>query len=98
MIEAKAFRTFIRVYSLYNRERLSNNFKLTLNKALIGSVKTYVCPRWKFEAETSLLKLQRLQKKVLRTTGNFSSRLQLANLMRLYEYVTTFCRQQAEII
>jgi hypothetical protein len=41
MIEAKAFRTFIRIYSLFKSERLSANIKLTLHKALIRSVMTY---------------------------------------------------------
>jgi hypothetical protein len=31
MIEAKAFRTFIRIYSLFKSERLSANIKLTLH-------------------------------------------------------------------
>jgi hypothetical protein len=35
MIEAKAFRTFIRIYSLFKSERLSTNIKLTLHKAII---------------------------------------------------------------
>jgi hypothetical protein len=71
MIEAKAFRTFIRIYSLFKSERLSANVKLTLHKALIRSVMTYACPAWEFSAETHLLKLQRLQNRVLRTIGNF---------------------------
>jgi hypothetical protein len=32
---------------------------------------TYACPTWGFVADTHLLKLQRLQNKVLRTIGNF---------------------------
>jgi hypothetical protein len=36
MIEAKAFRTFIRIYSLFRSERLCANIKVTLHKALIG--------------------------------------------------------------
>jgi hypothetical protein len=40
MTETKAFRTFIRIYSLFKRERLSANIKLTLYKALIRSVMT----------------------------------------------------------
>jgi hypothetical protein len=40
MIEAKAFRTFIRVYALFKSERISANIKLTLHKALIRSVMT----------------------------------------------------------
>jgi hypothetical protein len=45
-IEAKAFRTFIRLYSLFKSERLSINIKLTLHKALIRSVMTYAFPAW----------------------------------------------------
>jgi hypothetical protein len=48
MIEAKAFRTFIRVYSLFESEHLSANIKLTPHKALIRSVMTYACPAWEF--------------------------------------------------
>jgi hypothetical protein len=48
MIEAKAFRTFIRVYSLFKSERLSAKIKLTLHKALIISVMTYASPAWEF--------------------------------------------------
>jgi hypothetical protein len=60
MIEAKAFRTFIRIYSLFKSERLNANIKLTLHKALIRSVMTYAYPAWEFETESHLLKLQRL--------------------------------------
>jgi hypothetical protein len=44
MIEAKAFRTFIRIYSPFSSERLGTNSKLTLHKALIRSVMIYACP------------------------------------------------------
>jgi hypothetical protein len=71
MIKAKAFRTFITICSLLKSERLSTNIKLTLHKALIRSVMTYACPACEFAAESHLLKLQRLQNKVLRTIGNF---------------------------
>jgi hypothetical protein len=64
MIEAKAFKTFIRIYFLLKSERLSANIKLTLHKAMIRS---YDCPAW----DVYLLKLQRKQNKVLQTTGNF---------------------------
>jgi hypothetical protein len=39
MIEARAFRIFIRIYSLFKSERLGA-IELTLNKALIRSVMT----------------------------------------------------------
>jgi hypothetical protein len=60
MIEAKAFRTFIRIYSLFKNEPLSANIRLTHHKALIRSVMTYTCPAWELAADTHLLKLQRL--------------------------------------
>jgi hypothetical protein len=56
MIEAKAFRKFIRINSLFKSQRLSANIK-----ALIRSVMTYACPAWELAADTHLLKLRRLQ-------------------------------------
>jgi hypothetical protein len=50
---------------------IQNILKLTLHKALIRSVLTYVCPAWELVADTYLLKLPRMQNKVLRTIGNF---------------------------
>jgi hypothetical protein len=43
-IEAKAFRVFLRLYSLFKSERLSTHIKLTLSRVLIRSVMTYACP------------------------------------------------------
>jgi hypothetical protein len=51
---AKAFRTFIRIYSLLKSGRLSANVKLTLHKALMRSVMTYACPAWELVADTYL--------------------------------------------
>jgi hypothetical protein len=102
MIEAKAFRTFIRIYSLLKSERLSASIKLTLHKALIRSVMTYACPAWEFAAECHLLKL-RLQNKVLRTIGNFPRRTSVRDMHEafqiqcVYDYITKSCRQQAEV-
>jgi hypothetical protein len=45
MIEARAFRTFIRIYSLFKSERLNANIKMALHKALFISVKTYAWGR-----------------------------------------------------
>jgi hypothetical protein len=67
---AKALRTYLRTYSLFKRECLSTNIKLTLYKAMIRSVMTYACPTWEYAADAHLLKLQRLQNIVLRATGN----------------------------
>jgi hypothetical protein len=40
MLEAKAFRTFIRIYSVFKSEHLSASVKLTLHMVLIKSVMT----------------------------------------------------------
>jgi hypothetical protein len=71
-IEAKAFRTFIRIYSRFKSERLSANIEITIHKTLIRSVITYACPSWELAADTYLLKLQSLQNKVPRTIGKIS--------------------------
>jgi hypothetical protein len=65
MTEAKAFRTFTGIYSLFKSERLSANIKLTLHKTLIRSEMTFACTAWQFAANIYLLKLKRLQNKVL---------------------------------
>jgi hypothetical protein len=99
MIESKAFRTFIRIYPLFKRERLSTNIKLTLHKALIRSIMTYACTAWGFEADKHLLKLQRLQNKVLRTIGHFPKRTPARDLHMafkrpcVYDYITKLCRK-----
>jgi hypothetical protein len=71
MIEAKAFKTFIRVYFLFKSKRLRANIKVTLHKALIRTMMTYSYPDWKFVADTKILKLQHLLNKVLHTNGKF---------------------------
>jgi hypothetical protein len=55
MTEAKAFRTFTRIYSLLKSERLRANIKLTLHKALIRSVITYACPACELAIDKHLL-------------------------------------------
>jgi hypothetical protein len=104
MIEAKAFRTFIRVYSLFRSEHLSADIKLTLHKAPINSEMTYTCPACELVADTYLLKLQRLQNKVFCVIGNFPSCTLVCdihtafNLLHVYDYITELCRQQAEVV
>jgi hypothetical protein len=104
MIEAKALRTFIRLYSLFKSGRVSANIKLTLDKALIRSVMTYACSAWEFAAETPLSKLQRLQNRVLRTIGKLQRRTTVRDLHMafqipyVYDYVTKLCRHQAKVI
>jgi hypothetical protein len=104
IIEAKAFRTFIKVYPLFKSERLSGNIEVTLQKALIRTIMTYACPTWEFAAENHLLKLRRLQSKVFRIIDNFPRRTPLRYLHMAFrlsyvcDYVTKSCRQQAEVI
>jgi hypothetical protein len=50
--EAKAFREFVRTYSLFRSERLGTNIKLTFHSALVWSAMTYTCPTWKFATES----------------------------------------------
>jgi hypothetical protein len=55
-------------------------------------------------ANTQLLKLQRLQNKVLRTIGNFPRPTLVRkvhkafNIPYIYDYITKLCWQQAEVI
>jgi hypothetical protein len=93
-----------RLTNLLKTECLRISTKLTLYKALIGSVLTYACPTWEFAADSHLLKLQRLQNKVLRTTGNLPRRTPTHDLHMvfkipyLYDFVTKLCRQQVTVI
>jgi hypothetical protein len=88
IIEAKAFRTFIRIYSVFKSERLSANIKLTLHKALIKSELTYAYLSREFAAECRLLKLQRLQNRVLRTIGNFQRRTSVHDMHGISKFRT----------
>jgi hypothetical protein len=65
---------------------------------------TYVCPTWDFAADTHLMKLQRLENKVLRTIGNFPRCTPVRELHKafsipyIYDYITKLSGQQAEVI
>jgi hypothetical protein len=60
---------------------------------------TYACPAWEFAADTCLLKLQRLQNRVLRTIGLFPTRTPVRELhvafkiQYVYDFITKLCRQ-----
>jgi hypothetical protein len=64
---------------------------------------TYASPAWEFAANTHLLKLQRQQNKVLRTTGNFPRRTPVRELHKafnipfIYDYITKLYWQQTEV-
>jgi hypothetical protein len=89
IIEAKAFRTFIRIYSPFKSERLSTNIKLTLHKALIRSITTYSCTVWEFAADNHLLKSQRLQNKFFAPLKIF----QVAHRFAIYTWRTATWRR-----
>jgi len=80
-IGTKALRIFLSIYPILKSERLSVHAKLIMYKALISSILTYACPAWEFAADSYLSKLQQLQNKVLRTTGNSQGTLRLAIYM-----------------
>jgi hypothetical protein len=99
MIEAKALRTFIGIYSLFRIERLIANIKLT------DHIKNdFVCLVFELAAQTYRLKSQRLQNKVLHTIGNFPRSTPdrdshtIFSLPYVYDYITKLCRQQAKVV
>jgi hypothetical protein len=65
---------------------------------------TYACLAWEFEADTHLMKLQRLQKKVLRAIGKFSRNTPIRDMHisfqipYVHDFVTKLCKQQAKVI
>jgi hypothetical protein len=64
----------------------------------------YASPAWEFAADTDLMKLRRLQNKVLRTTGHFPRRTPVRDSHMAFQipyvndYITKLYRQQAEVI
>jgi len=103
-VPTKAFRKFIRLYPILKTERLSTNTELNLHEALIMSERTYACLSWEFAADNHLLKLQRLQNRVLRTISNLPRHTVTHDLHRafkishVYDYVTKMCMKQEEAI
>jgi hypothetical protein len=101
---SQALCTYIRTYSLFKSEQLGTNIKLTHYKALIRSFMTYACPAWEYVADAHLLKLQRLQNRVLRTIGNLDRRTPVRELHvafkipYVYDYVTKLCSTWADVI
>jgi hypothetical protein len=66
---------------------------------------TYACPAWEFARDSHLFKLQRLQNKILCTTGNLPRRTLTRDLYVAFRNsvfirfcYTKLCRQQAEVI
>jgi hypothetical protein len=65
---------------------------------------TYACPAWKSAAVTHVMKLQRLQKKVLRLISGLPRRTPIRymhteiQIPYVYDFITKICRKQAEVI
>jgi hypothetical protein len=91
---AKALRMHLRTYSLFKTEHLNTNIGLMIYKTLIRLAMT--CPTWEYAADTDLLKLQRLQNKVLLDRRAMVHKMHVA--FKLYDCVTKLCRTQAEVI
>jgi hypothetical protein len=103
-IAAKALGTYIRIYSIFKSKRLRANIKLIVYRALIRSIMNYACPTWEFAADTHLIKLQRLQNRVLRSVSNLDRRTTVCDLHLafkipyVYDYITKLCKRQVEVI
>jgi hypothetical protein len=93
MTEAKAFRTFMRICSLFKNDRLSSNIELTFREALIRTVMTYAWPAWELAAGTYLLKLQPCKTRFFAPLEIFESAhrsaiyTRLSNLSYVYDYI-----------
>jgi hypothetical protein len=63
-----------------------------------------MCLVWKFAADIQLMKLQRLQNKVLHTIDNFPRRTPIRDMYVTfqipydYDYITKICGKQAQVI
>jgi hypothetical protein len=68
------------------------------------SVMTHACPTWEYAADAQLLKLQRLQNRVLHAIGNldrctpFRELHVVFKIPYVYDCITKLCRTQAEIV
>jgi hypothetical protein len=64
----------------------------------------YACPTWDYAADVHLLKLQRLQNRLLRAIGNLDRWTPVRKLhvifkiLYVYNYITKSYRTQAEVI
>jgi hypothetical protein len=87
-IAAKALGTYIRTHSIFRSKHLSPNIKLIVYWALIRSIMTYVCSTWEFAADTHLMKLQRLQNRVLRAIDNLDRRTPVRDLHLAFKMIT----------
>jgi len=100
----KGLQTLGQIYPLLKSEKLGTKIKITLYKALISSKMTYACPTWESAAGTHLIKLQRLQNRVLRIIGGLPRRTPIRlmhtefQIPYVYDFITKICRKQAAVI
>jgi hypothetical protein len=87
MIKVKAFRAFMRVYSLSGNCQLNASIKSTLHKAVICSVMTYACPVLQFWGKNHFLKLQHMLGAVLRSISKAHTSSRFARGPHLNVYV-----------
>jgi hypothetical protein len=71
-IEAKDFRVFIGVCSIFRNKQLRSDVRLNVHKTLIRSVMTCSCPVFELSALIYLFKLQSLQDRVLCVSSCFA--------------------------
>jgi hypothetical protein len=83
----KASQTYVRTSSLFRSGRLCTSIKLTPYKAL-RSVMTYACPSWEYATDAHILKLQRLQNRVLRAIRNLDTCTPVRNCTWLSKFLT----------
>jgi hypothetical protein len=55
---------------LFSVQKRAFKYNIKLYKAVIRSAMTYACPTWEYAVDAHLLKLQRLQNRVLGAVGN----------------------------
>jgi hypothetical protein len=73
-------------------------------RTIIKSIITYACPTWEFAADTHLMKLQRLQNRVLRAIGNLDRLTPVRDLHLafkipyVYNYIAKLWWREAEVI
>jgi hypothetical protein len=88
----------------YIQKRLNANITLMVYRALIRSIMTYACPTWEFAADIYLMKLQRLENRVLRAISNLYRCTPVRDFHLVfkipygYDYIAKLCRRQAEVI
>jgi hypothetical protein len=95
LTEAKAFRTFIRIYSLFKSERLSSSIYLTHHKTVIRSVITYAWPGWELGTSTKQSSPHHCKFSKTHTCPRFASGFQTSAYAQLYKKLR---RRQAKVI